>query len=380
MNDILKQTMSIVREYAVNLNILVVDDEKDILDMYQKLFGRFFKICDRANDGQEALDMWLKNPSFYDLIVTDVDMPRMDGLELIKNIREKSLSQSIIVITGNRDLSTNQDIAYNYVDAILPKPFQFKTITPLLSRVVKKISDQKDLEIYLKQLEQFSVDSVNTKLNVNTLVHKIEYSECLDKDSIIKDLDNINKHTNDKVQVSGQKLTSLQTDDIRFSTASEQISASQLIEILDDTIMDKVEILIENIDGFIEVLYIIEKEDAPKALADIVKLRATINELSEILGSIGLFDILLRACNSISNFLDMITEVQLEDENKKSLLTAMLLGLIKDMEDWIKIVFIEQSADNIYYFDASFSNNCLEIVAIFNEQEIQSDEDDLEFF
>ena len=380
MSDILKQTMSIVREYAANLNILVVDDEKDILDMYQKLFGRFFKICDIANDGQEALDMWLKNPSFYDLIVTDVDMPIMNGLELIKTIREKSLSQSIIVITGNRDLSTNQDIAYNYVDAILPKPFQFKTITPLLSRVVKKISDQKDLEIYLKQLEQFSIDSVNTKLNVNTLVQKIEYSECLDKDSIIKDLDNIKKHTNDKVQSSGQKLSSLQTDDIRFSTANEKMSASQLIEILDDTIMDKVEILIENIDGFVEVLYIIEKENASEALANIEKLKATINELSDILDSIGLFDILLRACNSISHFLGTITEVQLEDESKKSLLTTMLLGLIKDMEDWIKIVFIEQNVDNIYYFDASFSNNCLEIVAIFNEQEIQSDEDDLEFF
>lgn len=380
MNDILSQTMSIVREYSANLNILVVEDEKDILEMYQKLFGRFFKTCTTANDGQEALDLWLLKPSYYDLIVTDVDMPRMTGLELITKIREKSFSQSIIVITGNQSLQTNQDIAYNYVDAILPKPFQFKTITPLLGRVVKKITDQKDLDIYLKQLEQFSIEMTNTKQNVNTLVNKLVNEEDINKENLIGSLQDIQYSSHLKEHTSGHKLTALQTQDIRFSTENEKMSASQLIDILDDTIMDKVEVLLEKIDRFIDITYKIESSDAESSIVYIETLQETIVELANILDSIGLFDILLRACNSISTFLGTINVQQMQDRDKRSFFASIMLGLIKDMEDWIKIVFIDQIADNIYYFDASFSNNALEIVAMFNEEEIENEEDDLEFF
>ena len=378
MSEILEQTMKMVHEYALDMKVLVVEDEQDLLDIYSRMFGRFFKVCDTAKDGQDALDMWLKSPAYYDLIITDVDMPRMTGLQLIQAIREKSLSQSIIVITGNKDLSTNQDIAYNYVDAILPKPFQLKKITPLLSRVLKKISDQKDLDIYLQQLEQFSVDSVNTKMNVKTLVEKLESSEVFDKSDIVKDIENIHKTKSQEVE---HKLTSTQLNDIRYSVETEKMTSLELIKLLDDTIIDKTEMLLEQIDIFITVLYEIEEETPSGAVEKLQLLQNILTELYEILELIGLFDILVRAFKSLIEFLASITEQQMSDENKKSLFVELMLGLIKDMESWINNVFFLKNADNINYFDASFSNNCMEFVALFNEQDIvDDDEDDLEFF
>jgi YesN/AraC family two-component response regulator len=389
VSDILEQTMKMVREYAADMKVLVVEDEQDLLDIYVRMFGRFFKICDTAKDGQSALDIWLKNPAYYDLIITDVDMPRMTGLQLIQVIREKSLSQSIIVITGNKDLSTNQDVAYNYVDAILPKPFQLKKITPLLSRVLKKISDQKDLDIYLQQLEQFSTDSINTKMNVKTLVDKLESSESLDKNDIVKDIENISKTKNEEIQEVEHKLTSTQLNDIRYSVETEKMTSLEFMELLDDTIIDKTEALLEHIDIFITVLYDIEKKTPSAAVEKLQLLQNILTELYKILEAVGLFDILVRATKSLIEFLASITEQQMSDENKKSLFVDIMLGLIKDMESWINNVFFLKNADNINYFDASFSNNCMEFVALFNEEDIVSDieeedddddDDDLEFF
>jgi len=379
MNAILDNTMKLVRSYAKNMHILLVEDEPVLLAIYKELFDGFFKVCDTAKDGKEALDIWLNKPAFYDLIITDVNMHHMNGLELIRAIRKESLSQSIIVITGNTDLKTNQDISYYCIDAILPKPFEFKRITPLLSRVLKRISDQKDLDIYLQQLEQFSLDALNTKINVHNLVDKLEHSNKVDKNLVIKELDNIENKTN----IAKHKLTDTQTNDIRYTTIDHQMSATILMETLDDTIIDKIEILLEHIDTFIATLYQIEDNDSAISITYIPYLCDTIFESSSILESIGLFNILVRANKSLVEFLESITKEQISDISKKKLLTSMLLGLIQDMENWIKIVFIEQNTDNINYFDASFSNNCMEIVSIFNEQEISidnDDEDDLEFF
>ncbi len=59
----------------------------------------------------------------------------------------------------------------------------------------------------------------------------------------------------------------------------------------------------------------------------------------------------------------------------------MLVGIMQDLDLWAKTIFVEQETNDIHYLDASFANNILEIEVIFQNQELEhDDEDDLEFF
>ena len=70
-----------------------------------------------------------------------------------------------------------------------------------------------------------------------------------------------------------------------------------------------------------------------------------------------------------------------EHSEQKRLLILNLIGLVKDLEQWITIVFIQKIADDVHYLDASFANNVVEIESIFTKRELVSnEEDDLEFF
>ena len=82
----------------------------------------------------------------------------------------------------------------------------------------------------------------------------------------------------------------------------------------------------------------------------------------------------------LTSFLNSLSIEHFEDIAQKKLLIEVLLGLGKDLELWIKAIFIDQNTDNIHYFDASFANNSIEIDALFHKDEFEEDDDDLEFF
>ena len=73
----------------------------------------------------------------------------------------------------------------------------------------------------------------------------------------------------------------------------------------------------------------------------------------------------------------------LQNNEKRVLLSKMLQGLVDDLESWIIMLFVERKADDIHYFDASFSENCFVIESTFMQVEKTDnpeDENDLEFF
>lgn len=104
--------------------ILLIEDNimnrelvKDILELEN------YSITAAAN-GKDALDV-LEKESF-DLILTDINLPKLDGLELIKIIRESGRSVSVIALTsdlGTRDGLTFQEVGF---DDFIQKPFKIK--------------------------------------------------------------------------------------------------------------------------------------------------------------------------------------------------------------------------------------------------------------
>ena len=130
------------------LRVMLVDDEPFILQGLKILVDwnkEGFDIVYTASNGKEALE-YLKNNE-VDLIISDIQMPVMNGLELLENIQKTGVSHArFAILTGYDDFSYAQRaIKYNSMDYIL-KPVQKKDILALLRNVSKleKVSKEKE--------------------------------------------------------------------------------------------------------------------------------------------------------------------------------------------------------------------------------------------
>ena len=92
-------------------HILIVDDEKEILKHLKRYFCNFAEKVFTAEDGQEALDILLRED--VHCVVSDIKMPRMSGIELIKEVRKKDMKIPFIFLTGHGSDSLMKE-AINY--------------------------------------------------------------------------------------------------------------------------------------------------------------------------------------------------------------------------------------------------------------------------
>lgn len=118
-------------------SILVVDDNPDLTDFLKKALGEYFKRILIASDGVEALQLIKSHTP--DIIVSDVMMPRMNGYELCKNIKEDiTISHIPVILLTARDDKQSQISGYkNGADAYLTKPFEVEMLMELIRNRLK---------------------------------------------------------------------------------------------------------------------------------------------------------------------------------------------------------------------------------------------------
>ena len=90
-----------VRRWTSELNVLVVEDDEVLRESFQQLLSYLFAEVDAAVDGQDALDQLAEKN--YDIVLTDLRMPRMSGFQLLQEIRQQSPQQPIVVISAHED-------------------------------------------------------------------------------------------------------------------------------------------------------------------------------------------------------------------------------------------------------------------------------------
>ena len=119
-----------------NLSVLIVEDELALRESFQFLLQSLFAEVDTAEDGQEALNKMDERD--YDIVLTDLSMPRMSGLRLVDTIRKKSQSQIVVAISAHDDEEFSEALApYNV--KLLTKPLEidelFETLVPLCEQL-----------------------------------------------------------------------------------------------------------------------------------------------------------------------------------------------------------------------------------------------------
>ncbi len=112
--------------------VLVIDDEKSILEMLQIGLARFGCSVETASGGYEGLRLFEKD--LFDVVITDIHMPDMDGFNVARHIRNCKRSDTpIIGISGMlRDLECDE---FDYVFA---KPFKIQSLVHAIKEVVMR--------------------------------------------------------------------------------------------------------------------------------------------------------------------------------------------------------------------------------------------------
>ncbi len=118
--------------------VLIVDDDPGIRETISQIIEELGYNPDTAADGLEALAML--DTGSYLCVFTDIMMPKMTGIELIKKIKARDVSLPIIVITGYASLEIAIDAMKCGASDFISKPFKVSQIQLLLSKVNEKNS------------------------------------------------------------------------------------------------------------------------------------------------------------------------------------------------------------------------------------------------
>lgn len=163
----MSKKIKILVKNAKLLNVLIVEDEVNTKLEIKEVLSIFFNRVDLASNGEQGLESYIKyqnkNSVYYDIVVTDVYMPKMDGIELSKEILKINPNQVIIVFSANDRFSKMVDLINAGVNYFIQKPFSKKIMTKVLLKAVKEVVNDLLIEKYHKKVE-----TINSKLEQKT--------------------------------------------------------------------------------------------------------------------------------------------------------------------------------------------------------------------
>lgn len=123
-----------ISAWRTKRQLLVVDDDNAIQTLLSRTLSSMGYDVNFASNGLEALTLFQANR--YDLVITDFQMPLMDGWQLSRLVKEQSPTTPVIVITGCCDGRHLEKLILNGVDAIIPKPFKLREIEQTVYRLL----------------------------------------------------------------------------------------------------------------------------------------------------------------------------------------------------------------------------------------------------
>ena len=138
--------------------ILVVDDEKSMREILEIFLENEGYSVSAANNGESAVEALRSD--IFDLIISDMKMPKMGGLELLKNVKESSPDTIFVVMTAFGTTESAVEAmklgAYDYIQ----KPFQMDDIRLVVKNALDKQKLQKDVSILKNQLKIPSIENI----------------------------------------------------------------------------------------------------------------------------------------------------------------------------------------------------------------------------
>ncbi len=143
--------LKLVKELTSGLSVLVVEDEAALRDSLASILKLLFAEVEVAKDGRIAYEKY--NAKNYDIVISDINMPNMDGVRLAKLLRLKNPNQKIIICTAHSESPLLLDLVRLSVDEFLLKPTTSNQLRKVLYNVALSIYNEHTTNEYLTSLE-----------------------------------------------------------------------------------------------------------------------------------------------------------------------------------------------------------------------------------
>jgi PAS domain S-box-containing protein len=153
--------------YSRSMSLLYVEDNEDAREMLTVILEMFFETIHIARDGREGLAIFESHP--IDVIITDINMPHMNGLQMIEAIRQINETVPIMVLTAyNEENYFLESIRLN-IDGYVLKPVDLDNLTSVLNKVVMLRHYQREAQANLLFLQAYQEAT-----NQSSLVSKMD--------------------------------------------------------------------------------------------------------------------------------------------------------------------------------------------------------------
>ncbi|MEA2100482.1 MAG: response regulator, partial [Campylobacterota bacterium] len=160
-----------LKELSSSVNILYAEDEQMLRDGMESSLKKFFKNTFVAKNGQEAIEIYKKED--IDIVLTDINMPIMDGVELITQINKIQDNPVIIVLSAHNESRLLQKLINIEVNNFLNKPVEKDSLIKILYKNCSIINDKRLLQNYAKQLEDENYAMVRKNKILEQKLHQL---------------------------------------------------------------------------------------------------------------------------------------------------------------------------------------------------------------
>lgn len=145
------------------MNILMVEDDDSVSEMMDLFFKKEGWNADKAKDGEEAVEKFKANPDKYEVITLDLNLPKKDGIQVAREIREISQTVPIIMLTA-RDSESDQVLGLEIgADDYVTKPFSPLALIARIKAIHRRVmldsenSDSKPKEDFDLQTKHIKI-------------------------------------------------------------------------------------------------------------------------------------------------------------------------------------------------------------------------------
>ena len=182
------QTIDQLVAWGKHLNVLYVEDDLSLSEEVRLFLSDIFDHIDTVANGQEGLDSIEK--CSYDLVITDIHMPIMNGIEMIEKIKQTHPKLPIIVTSAHNESDYLIKLIQLGVDSFITKPLQSEQILNTLSIIVERIHTEQELTRYKNELEVANAQlsslakRQSSSLDLKTSILKA-YQEAIDKATLV---------------------------------------------------------------------------------------------------------------------------------------------------------------------------------------------------
>jgi two-component system OmpR family response regulator len=208
------------------LNILMVEDDESLANIIKRYLYSFDINLTNTTSGKELLEQLEQNKNHYSLLILDLTLPDIDGLDLINQI--KTISNIPIIISSARDDITDKIKGFDRgADDYLPKPYNPKELELRIKTILKRYpqKDIKNNDIFKIDDETHTIKFKNEKLDLTLVQYDIlsllikRQPGIVSRDDIIYSSDNIDDYSGYKtidVQISYIRKKLKQYDDQNY--------------------------------------------------------------------------------------------------------------------------------------------------------------------